>query len=128
MVPKFTNSQGWETQYKAKLLLVDLTHTRIYYRQARVFSETLWDELRYFARDYTDSGMRTFSAAQGHDDHVMAWMIALKISDDENYGQYSLVNEPKPKPKVEVEDAFKDAVGLQFDEPESLAVDVGNWR
>jgi len=102
MVPRFTGDLGWSTQYDSKLLMVGLGHKRIYHRQVQIFSSVLWDELRYFGRDYTDTGRLTYGAVKGYDDTCMAWLIALKISDAECFG--SMSQDIVPAPKVQSRD------------------------
>jgi len=102
MVPRFTGDLGWSTQYDSKLLMVGLGHKRIYHRQVQIFSTVLWDELRYFGRDYTDTGRLTYGAVKGYDDTCMAWLIALKISDAECFG--SMSQDIAPTPKVQSRD------------------------
>jgi len=102
MVPRFTGDLGWSTQYDSKLLMVGLGHKRIYHRQVQIFSSVLWDELRYFGRDYTDTGRLTYGAVKGYDDTCMAWLIALKISDAECFG--SMSQDIAPAPKVQSRD------------------------
>ena len=95
--PKLTGLMGFKTQYDSKQILVSLARGRIFRTEARIYSKVLWDELRFFARDYTPTGMITYHAATGHDDCVMAWMIALKSSDDENFEKYRDVGTPIAK-------------------------------
>ena len=102
MVPRLTGDLGWSTQYDSKLLMVGLGHKRIYHRQVQIFSTVLWDELRYFGRDYTDTGRLTYGAVKGYDDACMAWLIALKISDAECWDNMS--QDIAPAPKVESRD------------------------
>jgi len=83
IVPKISGLMGWKTMHSSKIIMVTLGHKRLYYRQVQIFSKTLWDELRQFGRDYTETGQLTYGAVSGHDDAVIAWLIALKISDDE---------------------------------------------
>ena len=97
LVPKMTGDLGWDTQYQSKLIMVGLANKRIYHRQVQIFSKVLWNELHYFGRDYTDTGKITYRAITGHDDTAMAWMIALKISDDECFGEMSQDIAPTPK-------------------------------
>jgi len=97
IVPRMTGDLGWSTQYDSKLIMVGLGHKRIYHRQVQIFSKVLWDELRYFGRDYTDSGRLTYGAVKGYDDCVLAWLIALKISDDEVFDDSSQDIGTKPK-------------------------------
>jgi hypothetical protein len=88
LAPKLTGLMGFKTQYDSKQILVTLARGRIFRTEARIYSKVLWDELRFFHRDFTPTGMITYRAATGHDDCVMAWMIGLKASDDENFEKY----------------------------------------
>jgi hypothetical protein len=133
IAPKFTQLMGWKTQYDSKRLMVDLAHTKIYHRQVKIYSQVLWDELRYFARDYTETGMITFRAAQGHDDCVLAWVIALKISNDEDFSRYVVRSGAQvEKPKNLLEDAYCDSKWDDdrdgWDRDDSLKVELGSWR
>lgn len=94
ITPKFTGLLGWQTNYNSKLILVGLAHKRLFHRQVQIFSRRLWDEMRNFGRDYTETGMITYRAVTGHDDLVMAWCISLKISDDENFHYNEIGTEP----------------------------------
>lgn len=104
---KMTNLLGWETSHKSKQMLVELAHHRLYYRQVKIYSQKLWNEMRNFGRDYTDSGNVTYRAMTGHDDLVMSWIIALKTSDDENFERYhsSSVGDGKPVEPVKKPEA-----------------------
>jgi len=128
--PKFTGQLGWKTQYDTKQLLVGLTRERIWHRQCRVYSRTLWGELGKFIRDYTESGMITYRAAEGFDDCVMAWMIALKISYDEDFSKYYITSDSKPlggaKPKPR-DPAFYDAEGFPSGNKSGTNTTTGPW-
>lgn len=129
IAPKLTGLLGWKTQYDSKLLMVGLGHKRLYHRQVQIFSERLWQEMRYFGRDYTDTGMITYRAVSGHDDLVMAWLIALKISDDENFEVYRQISDNTgPAKKPPPEKALYDVEGLHPTNTQNLNVDTGAWR
>lgn len=108
IAPKLTGVMGWETSHKSKLIMVGLAHKRLFHRQVEIYSKTLWDELRNFGRDYTDSGNVTYRAVSGHDDCVMAWCIALQISDAENFEQYQNLGTDAGPQQKELEPAFHD--------------------
>lgn len=124
---KFTGKLGWETTYESKRFMVENTRTKIYYKQALVRSRVLLDELKNFGMDWTPTGMITYRAFKGKDDCVMAWMIALQTSADENYDFLS-VREAKQEAKPLPDPAYYDAVGLQFNEDTGTIVDTGSWR
>jgi hypothetical protein len=69
----------------------------------------LWNELRFFARDFTPTGMITYRASTGYDDCTMAWMISLKCSDDENFSKYFVPQEAKAP---EMDKSYYDSEGL----------------
>lgn len=128
---KFTGKLGWVTTYESKNLCVNMMREKIYYRQVIIHSETLWDEMKNFVRDFTPTGMVTYAGANGRfDDCVMAFMIAVIISDDENFDRFNTmsVREEKPKEKELPDPAYYDEVGLQPVEENSLQVDLGSWK
>jgi hypothetical protein len=125
---KFTGKLGWQTSYESKNLMVNMLREKMYYRQIRIHSKTLWDEMRNFVRDFTPTGMITYNAATGYDDCVMAFMIAIIISDDEDYSKFdskSVRDTKEEKPQVNYDPAFHDVEGLT---PSiSDAIDSGGW-
>lgn len=132
VVEKFTGKFGWMTSYESKNLIVNLLREKLYYRQVVIHSKTLWDEMRNFVRDFTPTGMITYSAATGYDDCVMAFMIAVQISEDENFDKYHRLSVREEKPeekKVVLDPAFHD-VEWQNDlaqDDTSLKVDTTGW-
>jgi len=131
---KFTGKFGWMTTYESKNLIVNLTREKLYYRQTIIHSKTLWDEMRNFVRDFTPTGMITYKAATGFDDCCMAYMIAVQISEDEDFTKYdrlSVRSEAEEKPAPVVDDAFRDVHwqrDLEEIDDSSLKVDTGSWR
>ncbi len=128
---KFTGKLGWVTTYESKNLCVNMMREKIYYRQVIIHSDTLWDEMKNFVREFTPTGMVTYAGANGRfDDCVMAFMIAIIISDDENFDKYNTlsVREEKPKEKEPMDPAYYDAVGLHPVQEDSLQVDIGGWK
>ncbi len=130
IVPKITGKLGWETNYGSKNLMVNLAREKLHYRQVIIHSETLWEEIKNYTRDYTPTGMITYNASTGFDDCCVAWMIAIQISEDENWGKYGSVSvrEEKPKEPERPEDAYYDAVGLRPVETDNLQVEIGGWK
>lgn len=135
VVEKFTGKFGWMTTYESKNLIVNLMREKLYYHQVIIHSKTLWDEARNFVRDFTPTGMITYAAATGYDDCIMAFMIAIQISEDENFEKYkrlSVRDEVAEKPKApRPEDAFIDAnwqSDLDQIDDGSLKVDVSGWK
>lgn len=85
IVPKYTNLFGWSTTNNSKLILVSLARHLIWNSEMTVYSEVLWDELMNYVRDVTPTGLHTYRAGpDAHDDCVMSWMIALRVSRDES--------------------------------------------
>lgn len=131
---KFTGKIGWMTTYESKNVIVNLTREKLYYRQVIIHSEVLWSEARNFVRDFTPTGMITYAAATGYDDAIMAFMIALQISDDENMDKYNSISvrtQASPEKEKLPEKAYYDSEWEKIlgsnDEP-SLQVDVNPWR
>lgn len=125
IVPKFTGLMGWKTQYDSKQILVALTRGRIFRRETIIHSEVLWNELKFFARDFTPTGMITYHAAVGHDDCVLAYMIALKASDDENLNKYRSIEVKDANPVAMIDKALYDHEGLF---PEGIKDDISPWN
>jgi len=132
---KFTGKFGWQTTYDSKNLIVNLLREKLYYHQVTIRSKVLWGEMRNFVRDFTPTGLITYAAATGYDDCVMAFMIAVQTSEDENMDGYSLSvrNQGEDKPKeVKPEDAFCDSqfkeVFVEETPADNLRVDTGNWN
>lgn len=134
VVEKFTGKFGWMTTYESKNLIVNLMREKLYYHQVIIHSKVLWDEMRNFVRDFTPTGMITYAAATGFDDCVMAFMIAVQISEDENFDKYhriSVRDEKVEVPKPLVDPAYHD-MNWQDDlhqiDDASLKVDIGSWK
>lgn len=131
IVPRMTNKLGWETNYQSKSVMVNLAREKLYYRQVIIHSEVLWEELKNYVRDYTPTGMLTYSAATGHDDACVAWMISLQASDDEDFSKYNSLSVRDEKPKEErpqMDRAYFDEEGLGPVQNDSLLIDTGTWR
>jgi len=128
---QFTKKLGWETSYQSKNHMVNTMREKLYYRQIKIHSEQLWDEMMNFVRDFTTTGMITYNGANGrYDDCVMAFMIAVQISTDEDFTKMGTlsVREEKTQEARPLEEAFYDHIGLQPVTEDSLGVDVGGWR
>ena len=122
-VPKFTSYLGWKTQHDSKNIIVNLARQRLHNREVEIFGRELWEELLNFTRSYTDTGLLTYAAAPGYfDDRVMAWLIALQTSADEDFGAYELQNKPKEESRTKgLDPAYYDHEGLQ-------PVSKGGWQ
>ena len=90
----------------------------------------LWEEMLDFIQDFTETGMTRYRAFRGHDDAVMAWMIGLQISDDENFQKYQDIEESQSRPVEEkrMEAAFYDAKGLNRSHNSELLDEIGDWK
>ena len=110
LTPKLTQMLGWETSNSSKRRLVDYAVEVVWNRECQIFSKTLWDELRQFVRDYTETGQTTYHTVGNFDDCVMGFMICIKVSDDENFGKKYAWGRAaeQPKPKEIVDDAYRD--------------------
>jgi hypothetical protein len=108
VAPKLTGKMGWQTTYDSKGILVELARERVYRRECRIYSRALWDEMNLFARDYTPTGMTVYRAATGFDDLVIAWLIALKASDDEDFSKYHNVGAPVARAPERMDNAGVD--------------------
>ncbi len=129
IVPKMTGKLGWMTTYESKNVMVNLMREKLHYRQTIVHSEMLWEELKNYTRDYTPTGMITYNAATGFDDCCMAFMIAVQISDDENWGKFNMsVKGEKKEEKPTLDAAYYDSVGLHPTAEDSLRVEIGGWK
>jgi hypothetical protein len=73
-----TEKLGWETTYKTKELLVDHANSLLTQTppQAVVRSDQVLSQMKGFRASGTASGMTVFESS-GHDDHLMAWLIAM---------------------------------------------------
>ena len=81
--PELSKWSGWETQPKIKRYMVSHASHMIQHDKALVRSQILLNELQ----TYVILGEDGFgSASRCNDDCVIAWMIALIISDDESFG------------------------------------------
>lgn len=128
---KFTNLLGWKTAHDTKNIIVNLMREKIWLRQIQIFSEVLWQEMLVFARDYTPTGMVTYAAFPGfHDDCIMAAMIALQISDDEDFGKAEALDEAHKKAVVTkyLDPAKHDVDGLNPVRKESWQLDIEAWK
>ena len=110
LTPKLTQMLGWETSNSSKRRLVDYAIEVIWNREVQIFSKQLWDEMRKFVRDYTETGQTTYHTVGDFDDTVMAFLICIKISDDENFGKKYAWNRAveQPQSKEAVEAAYQD--------------------
>ena len=85
VVPRYTRKTGWETSIKSKPWLVGFAVHELLNDRVIIRSELLLREMENFVR----KGPQEWEAVAGyHDDKVLAWMIAVLVSDDENFGRY----------------------------------------
>lgn len=132
---KFTGKVGWVTSYESKNLIVNLMREKLYYRQVVIHSRVLWDEMRNFVRDFTPTGLVTYSAAVNYDDCVMAFCIAVQTSEDENFDRYhqqSVRTEAPPK-EPPVIDATRQDLTWQdelrdYGGQNDMSIDLTGWR
>ena len=90
---KLKSKTGWDTSQKSKRYMISLARTQ-FRKYPQLRSRGLWMELTRFV----DYGNEVYRGAPGfHDDYVMAYLIALVISDDENYGDEHMQQQEKPK-------------------------------
>lgn len=76
---------GWKTQYDTKRLLVAVSQDVVAHDQVIIHSSRLYNEMRYFCQDFSDSGNEIFYASEGDDDLCMAFMIAQVGMRDEKF-------------------------------------------
>ena len=85
IVPRYSKKTGWESNLKSKPWLVGFAAHEMANDRVLVRSELLLKELEV----YVQTDARQWGAVAGHhDDRVVAWMIALLTSDDENFMRY----------------------------------------
>lgn len=85
IVPRYSKKTGWETNSKSKPWLVGFAIHELINDRVVIRSELLIKEMFNFVR----VDVQKWEAVAGsHDDRVMAWMIAILISDDENFERY----------------------------------------
>lgn len=73
-VPTLSTYAGWKTTYESKKLLIGNTRHIFLHRRMILRSRVLWDEMSQFIR--VDENL--YRASRGHDDAIMAWMLALE--------------------------------------------------
>lgn len=85
LVPRYSRKIGWETNMKSKPWLVGFAVHELINNRVIIRSELLIREMfNYVRKDVNEWG----NAPGMHDDRVMAWMIAILVSDDENFERY----------------------------------------
>lgn len=111
--PRYSRKTGWETSHKSKPWLVGFAAHELMNGRVIIRSEQLLKEMENFVM----KGYHEWGAVAGHkDDKVMAWMIALLTSDDENFERYFGLRKdtsadgsgPGAKPKPEAWEADLD--------------------
>lgn len=115
---KYTNFLGWSTTNNSKILLVDLCRHLLWNRQLHIYSEALLEEMLNYVRDVTPGGFHTYNAGPGStDDLIQAFMIALRISEDEamwsQEGEMEFKQEKTEEKYRERDPAYYDVEGLR---------------
>lgn len=105
--PTLSTYTGWKTQRDSKGYMISNLIAWFIRDQFTIHSQVLWNELYNYIRmpggdDYYDR----YRAATGHDDCVMAWGIAMIISDDETSGLVLA----KPKEFVDRQETLRRAI------------------
>lgn len=85
IVPVYSKKTGWESNRKSKSWLVGFANHELINKRTIIRSELLLREMEQFVRKDVDEWG---AVAGAHDDRVMAWMISVLISDDENFERY----------------------------------------
>lgn len=85
IIPRISRKTGWETNRRTKPWLVGFATHELINRRTIVRSEALLKEMYDFVR-VDESEWRAIAGS--HDDRVIAWMIAILVSDDENFERY----------------------------------------
>lgn len=130
IVPEFTHQLGWSTSHTSKLMITAFARHSIWHRKVRIYSLALWQELMNYSHDVTPSGMHTYNAAPGEtDDLVMAWLIALQTSDDENILKWTeqKIEIQQNKKLGIVEEAFR-AQPLKAVTEREYQEEYGDWK
>jgi len=130
IVPEFTHQLGWATNHTSKLMIVAFARHSIWHRKVQVYSLALWEELMHYSHDVTPSGMHTYNAAPGEtDDIVMAWLIALQTSDDENILKWTEQKiELQQSRKNEIAEEAYRAQPLTAVSLRELSEEIGDWK
>jgi len=82
---RFSKKIGWETNFRTKKWLISFAVNEVMHDNVIIRSEELLDEMR----QYVHLGNERYGAASdGYDDRVMAFLIALTASDDENFEKW----------------------------------------
>lgn len=92
LVPRLSKKTGWHTTKSSKGWLVSLAKHLVLQWDNKPFirSQRLMNELLAFVSDGVGS---YYAMAGGEDDLVIAWMIALMIANDEDFGVSSMPKE-----------------------------------
>jgi hypothetical protein len=81
---------GWKTQYDTKRLLVAVAQDVVSHDEVIIHSQRLYNEMRYFCQDFSDSGNEVFYASEGDDDLAMAFMITQVGMRDEKFIEFPM--------------------------------------
>ena len=121
---------GWKTQQDTKNIMVSHARHMIWNRNVQIRSKVLWEEMLDFIQDFTETGMTRYRAFRGHDDAVMAWMIALTTSSDEDFKKYQDIEERQSTQVMQKlpEAAFYDSKGLNRSHNSELLDEIGDWK
>ena len=81
--PTLSSYAGFKTTWETKKLLVGNTRHAFLHRRLKIHSRVLWDEMYQYCRVGEDG----YGPALGHDDAVMALMLAVQGIVDESWGK-----------------------------------------
>lgn len=82
---RFSKKIGWETNYRTKKWLISFAVHEMLHDNVIIRSHELLDEMRNFVH----LGNERYGGVGGSkDDRVMAFLIALTVSDDENFDKW----------------------------------------
>ena len=127
VVPRYSKKTGWETNSKSKPWLVGFATHELMNGRVQIRSERLLKEMEtYVRKDLNEWG----AVAGRHDDAVMSWMIALLVSDDENFERYfglrktiegkgvnTAIEQPRVPELWECDSTFKKKMNEKITEP-----------
>ena len=84
-VPRYSKKTGWESNRRTKPWLVGFAVHELINSRVKIRSELLLREMESYVRHDESS----WGAVAGrNDDRVVAWMIAVLVSDDEDFSRY----------------------------------------
>lgn len=122
--PKVTKQTGWKTNRESKQYMVMLCRSKFQRDEWAINSKWLLQEMSNFVQVESGDMGWSFGANVGHDDLIMAAMIAIVISDDEAIGLTAETNVAmRPRDLGIGGLAYKNAndPGLAFQEPRTTS-------